>query len=192
MLKYYSLVFIGFGLVSSIAAPVTAQQMPRLNTRPITAPINAGIVGYVKIDGIDGESINLGHKNWIEILSFSSRIRQPNNANQAGGRTGGRAIFSDIMITKRVDKASPDLFIHVANGKHIPKIEIEFNQNGREYNIELENTSIKSVKVEAGDGKTWPIEKVYISYAKIKIDYKPNANAASIDRTWDTERNTQR
>ncbi len=192
MLKYYSLFFIGLGLVTMTPTLADAQQMPRLNARPMTTTIKTDTIGYIKIEGIQGESTHTGYRNWIEIHSFSSRIRQSNKASQTGGRTGGRAIFSDIVITKRVDKASPDLFLHVANGKHIPKIEMEFKQNGQEYKIELENASIKSIKTEAEDGKSWPMEKISITYSQIKVEYKANANATSIDRTWDLEQNTQR
>jgi len=36
-----------------------------------------GGAAYIKFDGIDGESQDKDHKEWIDILSFSQGMHQP-------------------------------------------------------------------------------------------------------------------
>jgi type VI secretion system secreted protein Hcp len=167
----------------SIAQARRIQPQPTLSQRTIP-------FGYVKIEGIEGDSTDSAHKKWIEISSLSFSVTQP--MSRAGGRTGGRADFSNIVLTKSVDIATPDLFIHAANGKHIPKLELEFQSKGREYSLELKDAVITGVNTTSGNNKTWLSEEISVSYGQITITYKSNAGAPVIDRAWDIERNRQR
>ena len=63
---------------------------------------------FLKVDGIDGESTDANHTNWIELTSFSTGMSQPVSTSSAtGGRTAERVNIGDIVVTKTVDKASP-------------------------------------------------------------------------------------
>ena len=65
---------------------------------------------FLKIDGIDGESTDKKHKNWIEILSYSHGMSQPSSiASGTGGLTAERVSMSDFSVMKVLDKASPTL-----------------------------------------------------------------------------------
>ena len=43
---------------------------------------------FLKIDGIPGESTDSKHKDWIEVLSYSTGITQPTSGSAS---TGGGA-----------------------------------------------------------------------------------------------------
>src|SRR3954449_7169931 len=89
-------------------------------------------VGFMKIDGIPGESTDDKHKDWIELTSYSHEMRQPpsQTKSSAGGASAGRAQHSDFQIAKLVDKASPVLYEACSSGKHIKEATVEFCRAG--------------------------------------------------------------
>lgn len=155
---------------------------------------------FLKIEGIDGESTDDGHQQWIEILSFNHGVSQPvSGASGTGGRTGGRADFHDFIITKTLDNATPDLNMHCCNGKHIPKIEVELclatEDKHTFMKYEMENVIVSSVSPGGSTGDVKPLETVSFAYGKIKWEYTSidtaGAAGASVDRTWSLEENKQ-
>lgn len=156
---------------------------------------------FLKIDGIDGESTDDKHKKWIEVLSFSHGVSQPvSGASASGGRTGGRADFTDVSLVKTVDNASPDLNIYCSKGQHIPKIEVEFClATGDKHNFlkyTMENCIISSVGVSgSAGGEVKPSESLTFAYGKIKWEYTPIDHAgkagSTTGRSWDLEANKQ-
>jgi type VI secretion system secreted protein Hcp len=73
---------------------------------------------FLKLDGIAGESTNKGHKDEIEVLSFSWGV---SNSSEIGaqGRRRGRSTPSDINFVMRSNKATPLLFKACATGRHL-------------------------------------------------------------------------
>lgn len=157
---------------------------------------------FMKIEGIDGESTDDKHPKWIELLSYSHGVSQPvSGASRSGGRTGGRADFQDMTITKTLDAATPDLNMHCCNGKHIPKIEIELclatDDKHTFMKYTMEDVIISSVSPggSADSGEVKPLETVSFAYGKIKWEYTAidhtGSPGAATDRTWDLEKNVQ-
>jgi len=155
---------------------VKAQMPPTLNM--------TDTVGYLKIEGIDGEVSSSNYKKWIGVLDYSIEVK---SVPSSGGRSSGRAKFSDFEIVKSIDVASPDLAIYVASGRHIPKVEFEIKKGNRQYLIEMGDVVVTSVSIK-NSGSGWPQERVSFSYGKIKWQYK-SANGMSTDRTWSVDRN---
>src|SRR5437762_11285595 len=88
---------------------------------------------YLKLDGIEGESTDSQHLQWIEILSYSMGVQ---NQGSIGGTDGtGRASFHDISITKQMDAASPNLVLFAAAGKHIENAVIEVAQATKDKHV---------------------------------------------------------
>ncbi len=154
---------------------------------------------YLKIEGIDGESTDDAHADWIELMSFSHGVSQMvSPASSTGGRTGGRVDFQDFSVVKEVDKATPDLNLHCCNGKHIPKIEIECclatEDKHTFLKYELEDVIISSISIGGGGGGK-PTESVTFAFGKMKWEYTPiddtGSPGAAVDRTWDLELNKQ-
>ena len=77
--------------------------------------------GFVKIDGIEGESTDAKYQGWIETLYFESEINQKisSTASSAGGASAERADFGDFVFIKHLDKASPKLALACAADTHI-------------------------------------------------------------------------
>ncbi len=156
---------------------------------------------FLKIEGIDGESTDDKHQKWIEILSYAHSVSQPvSGVSATGGRTGGRADFSDFSLTKTVDNATPDLNIYCAKGQHIPKVELELClATGDKHTFlkyTLEDVIISSVApAGASGGNDKPIESLSFAYGKIKWEYTPidhtGKAGSTTGRTWNLETNKQ-
>jgi type VI secretion system secreted protein Hcp len=156
---------------------------------------------FLKIEGIDGESTDGAHEKWIELLKYEMGVKQPvSGVSATGGRTGGRADFSDLKVVKILDAATCDLNIKCAKGEHIPKIELELClATGDKHTFmkyELEDCIVTAV--EAGGMNTSdvkPTEEVTFAYGKIKWEYTPISHSgepgAATDRTWNLETNKQ-
>ncbi len=77
---------------------------------------------FMKINGIQGESRDKHHKDEIEVLAWNWGLSNQVMAPSAGGGAGaGKVKFQDISFTHLVDKASPNLMLACASGKHYPE-----------------------------------------------------------------------
>jgi|SRR6478735_11538610 type VI secretion system secreted protein Hcp len=75
---------------------------------------------FLKLDGVAGESTHKGHKDEIEVLSFSWGVAHPVPVTRGNERRrAGRAQASDITFMMAVGKASPTLMLACATGRHL-------------------------------------------------------------------------
>lgn len=133
---------------------------------------------YLKIEGINGESEDERHRNWIECNNVLYAIHQPRAdvVSTAGGHTTGRADLYPINFTKLTDLASPVLLQACAAGKTLAKAVFEFMRadgDGKPipyFKIELENLIIASITPDSGEGGII-VERVQLAYAKIRWHY---------------------
>jgi type VI secretion system secreted protein Hcp len=158
--------------------------------------------GFLKIDGIPGESTDDKHKDWIEILSYNWGVSQPSSAtaSSAGGGTTERADFHDLAITKLVDKASPKLFELCASGKHIPTVTLELCRAGGDklkyLELKLEQVIISGCSHGAATGGSdpFPTENITFNYGKNKVTYTQQKRAdgtggGNVTGGWDLTAN---
>ncbi|MGZ8094928.1 MAG: Hcp family type VI secretion system effector [Methylosarcina sp.] len=138
---------------------------------------------YLHADPIKGESTDDKHKDWIEVTSFNHGLSQPvSGPSGTGGRASARADFSTLNIMKLVDKASVDLNVYCAQGKHIAKLELEVCQETGEkvcfWKYEMENAMVSAVQVSGG-GSDRPTEMVSFVYDIISWTYNAVNNDGS-------------
>lgn len=134
---------------------------------------------FLKIDGIDGESTDDKHKNWIEILSFSWGLTQPatGSGSSGGARSSERVTASDFSIVKTIDKTTPKLMEKVCNGEHIKEIKLELcrNTGAKEKYAEyvMKDVLISSWRPggSAQGGETLPLEEVTFNPGEMKLTY---------------------
>jgi type VI secretion system secreted protein Hcp len=153
---------------------------------------------FLKIDGVPGESTDDKHKDWIEILSFHWGISQPSSgsASTAGGRSAERADFANFSIVKALDKASPKLFLHCANGSHVKEVKLELNRAAGDktkyMEYKMSDAIVTSVRPGGSPqgGEAVPLEEVSFSYGKIELtytetDHKTGKPKGDVKGTWD-------
>lgn len=139
---------------------------------------------YLQIEGVDGESLNEKHKDWIELVGFKHDMAQPTSQTRssAGGAPTGRTVHGDLVIYKHVDKASPKLYEAVSSGKPFKKVKLEVCRSGgsqlKFYEIALEQVLISKVEIQShGNGQSadakdnLPVEAVALNYGTIEWTY---------------------
>ncbi|EBM0800626.1 TPA: type VI secretion system tube protein Hcp, partial [Salmonella enterica subsp. enterica serovar Infantis] len=65
---------------------------------------------FLKIDGIDGESMDDKHKNEIEVLSWRWNIHQESTMHAGSGLGSGKVSVTNLSFEHYIDRASPNLF----------------------------------------------------------------------------------
>lgn len=136
---------------------------------------------FLKLDGIDGESTDDVHKKEIQLVSCTL-LNLANPASVGTGTTGlsaGKVNFQDIACTARSSKASPELFMAVATGKHIAKATIVFRKSGGDEKVEYIKAELEKVFVthysvsELADSNGETLDQFALAFAKVKYIYTP-------------------
>lgn len=130
---------------------------------------------HLKLQGIKGESQHDKHKNEIDVLSWSWGMAQMGTHHMGGGGGAGKVDVHDLVITKMVDKASPDLMLHCCNGKHINDGTLSLKKAGEdamEYlKIKMKDILVTSVSTGGHEGDEKQTENVSFNFAEVEVEY---------------------
>ena len=156
----------------------------------------AAIDYFLKLDGIFGESKDSKHKGEIDVLSFSFGETHVGSSGLGAGGGAGKVHMSDFSFTARTSKASPQLFMHCAQGKHIKQAFLTARKSGgsqQEYlKIKLVDLLVSGVQF-AGHGSELLTENVTLNFAKFHLDYqeqKPDGSGTPAgEMGWDVKAN---
>jgi type VI secretion system secreted protein Hcp len=130
---------------------------------------------FLKIQGIDGESTDDKHKNEIDVLSFSWGISNTSKQSAPGRLSPARkASLTDFSIVKKVDKASPELFVSSCEGAHFPEVSFTARKAGGQqqdyYKVTLKEVFISSVAPGGSAGSSQDaFEQVSFAFASAEI-----------------------
>ena len=141
---------------------------------------------FLKIEGVDGESLDSKHKGSIEVESFSWGAAQK-VASAGGGAGAGKVSVHDMHFTAKVNKASPVLFLACCTGEHYKKALLTCRKAGGEQ-VEYLKVLLTDIMVSAydssgsgGDGTPVPDDKVTINFAKFEFQYSPQKADGTLD-----------
>ncbi len=152
---------------------------------------------FLKLDGIDGESVDDKHKGEIDIQSWSWGETQIGAHGTGGGGGAGKVSMQDFHFTMRVNKASPKLFIACATGEHIKKGTLVCRKAGKEQQeylkIELEDLLVSSYQTGGSEGGPVPNDQIALNFSKITLIYKEQKADGSlggeVKSGWDVKAN---
>jgi len=147
---------------------------------------------------IEGECAESEHKGWIMGFCFRAGVSIPTDPN-TGQVTGGR-VHAPFVISKEIDKSSPELFNMMCKGEKCDTIVVDMvrkESNGREvtyYKYTFKNAQIVRLSSESPDvrdvGQQFKRcqEEVEFRYQAVTVqhlagkkeatDYFPSAGAA--------------
>jgi len=153
---------------------------------------------FLKIDGVQGESMDAKHNDEIDVLSFSFGVSQAGGAPTGAGGGAGKASFTDLHVTARTQKSSPRLFVACASGEHFKNAVLAVRKAGgkqQDYiTITLSDVRITSYqKAGAAEADDGPLDQVSLGYGKIVFEYRPQdpkgALGAAVKGGWDLKAN---
>lgn len=126
---------------------------------------------------IKGTSQVEKHPDWIEVSSMQLGVGR--SISQAGGgsdRETSNPSFSEVTLTKEMDKASTELFMQATCGKSLGDATIHFIQTGGadakgQHYLEyiLGEAIVSSYSVSSGGDR--PSESLSIAFTTIKTTY---------------------
>lgn len=154
---------------------------------------------FLKLDGIEGEATASGFEKQITVTSFSHGITTP-AAPAGGGGTTSKPTFTDLTITKSLDKATPLLCLNCAQGKNIASATLTLCKQDQDkttvfYTIKLSQVLITSVQSGGGSGDTRPSETITLNFSAINCKYvpqNPDGTAGTpVEFSWNLATNKQ-
>lgn len=144
---------------------------------------------FVNFGDIKGECTEKDHKDWVAATKVEFHVTQPPSTTQqtAGGRSAEAVEFSEFIIQKLVDKASPKLFEAACKGTHIPEVTVDYSRAGGDAPVKYLEIKLKEVLISGishiGDPKgtnQFPSEEVRMTFGAIEKTYtqqKPDGKA---------------
>jgi type VI secretion system secreted protein Hcp len=157
---------------------------------------------FLKISTIPGESTDAKHKDWIEVLSFSTGMVQllSGSVSSGGALSAERTSHEDFSLVKTLDKASPKLALACCVGEHIPEVNVELCRatgNKAVYmKYKMTGVVVSSVSFagSAQGGGALPLEEVSFDYARInwvytETDHKTGKAKGDVEAHWDVRAN---
>lgn len=153
---------------------------------------------FLKLDGIEGESKDDRHAKEIDVAAWSLGVTNSGSTHSGGGGGAGRATFTDLAVTKLLDKASPALMLAVATGRHLRSGRLTVTGVGPrplEYLVvDLEDVRVTSCLLADAADPERPTENVALAYGKIHVAYtqqSPTGAPGTVSElTWDLVHNT--
>ena len=132
---------------------------------------------FLKIEGIDGESVDNDLKGWIELISWSWGMTQSGSSQTATGSGQAKVSVRDLTVVKYVDKASPRLMQYCFLATHYPKASLVVRKAGKGnaplvyYGVNLADGIVSSVNVGEMDHDGRMIETIGLNFGKFQVDY---------------------
>lgn len=137
----------------------------------ISAFAQAQYASFLHIDGVEGESRNEEHVAWIEVLGYEFGVGP---AEDGTVRQGPRP-FTELVIFKSVDKASPRLLDVCVKGQRFNRMILsicrDMASSPEILKVELGLPTVVSVDLVAKDGHAAPMERVRFSFRNIQVIY---------------------
>jgi type VI secretion system secreted protein Hcp len=180
---------------SILATYVAAAASMQTDIPPVLLADAAAVDYFLKIEGVDGESADGAHKNWIEIDSYSWGETN-RGALASGGGGAGKVYMQDFHFMKKLDKASPVLMQACAQGEHFKMatlVAIKEGAGRQEFlKVTLTDVLISSYRTGGSSGVV-PTDQFSINFAKIEYEYMPmnpdGSLGEAVKASWDLKAN---
>lgn len=138
---------------------------------------------YLYLYGIEGESTSIRHFKWIEVESISfGAAKETNTPTQ----------LLPLTLSKKLDKSSPKLFLHTANGRLITNGMVELYREdpsaARFLQLKLTDVLVSTIAQASSSGEV-PYEFLSLNSKTIRWTYtEVNLDGSAlrdISASWD-------
>ena len=151
---------------------------------------------FLKIEGVSGESLDAKHKGEIDVQAWSWGETNPVPPSAPGGGAG-KVQMQDFNFTARTSKASPNLMLACASGKHLKSAVLTARKAGKPQaeflTFSLSDVLVSAYQTGGAEGEVVPMDSVSLNFSKIQVEYKqqnPDGSlGASIKAGWDVKQN---
>ncbi len=160
----------------------------------------AAVDYFLKLDGVPGESSKEGHKDSIDLESWSWGESNQGTFGGSGGGGAGKVVMQDFHFVMKNNKASPKLILRCASGEHIKSAILTCRKAGgkQETFLKIKFTDVLVSSYQtggSGGADIVPTDQISMNYTKIEYDYftqKPDGSMTSAGPVgWDLAKGTK-
>jgi len=175
-------------------APIAHAQVAGMRPAAM-AQAAPGASVFVSITGqrsgvIRGEVIQKGREGLHQVLDIDMTVVSPRDA--ASGLATGKRQHKPLMIIKRVNAGSPQLFAAIATNENLPVVRIDFweanrlgTAGGSGAEVQTQTITLQNANIASWRQYMHPelglIEEVQFTYQKITIENKPGKTSGQDD-----------
>ncbi len=154
---------------------------------------------WLKIDACEGEATDDKHPKEIGLQSWAWGMSHPVSF-RGGGHSGGETSVEDLVVTKLVDKASPNLMKYCLSAKPLSEVLLTARKRAEDpidyLKIKMKNAIISSVS-DSGSGDGMPAsEHVSLVFETVEVEYTPQGSdgraQGSVKFGWDLKANKEK
>ncbi|HEX2374540.1 MAG TPA: type VI secretion system tube protein Hcp [Actinomycetota bacterium] len=146
----------------------------------------ATVSGFAEIDGIPGESVGMGHRDEVDIVTLHWCVTNEVDLSGPGGGAG-RAVFDGVVIGKHTDLATVPLVEACATGQHIERVVITLERGAnppfRFLVVELEDVVVTRVNSSWSGGL--PDEEVSLGFGRVCWEYRRSPGSGAVRFCFD-------
>jgi type VI secretion system secreted protein Hcp len=138
---------------------------------------------FLKLDDIAGDSADdvaappskKPHKGEMDVLAWSWGMSQSASMHAGTGGGTGKVNVQDLSLTKRIDKASPNLIKFCCTGKHFGTATLTVRKAGDKpveyFTIKMTDVIISSVSTGGSGGGDVLTENISLNFAAFEVTY---------------------
>jgi len=134
---------------------------------------NCFAAGYIKFDGVNGESRDKNHKDWIVILSWKMTEESTGHGQGCGSQPPG-----ELVVSKLVDSTTPELLRLLSSCNSLSEVVIDVpiapaetggSEPGERVMRARFGGGLRVKRVESGTptAEDHPTEEITIVYTKV-------------------------
>jgi type VI secretion system secreted protein Hcp len=166
----------------------------------LLSPINAtaALDMFLKMDGVQGESVDKTHKGEIDVLAWSwgESKTTPAQVNKGAGAGKSLSCITDLIVTKYIDEATPKLITDTVTNTRMPSAKLTVRKVGsvplEYFTITMTNVSIASYSTGGSGGEDRLTENIALHFNSAHGEYTPQDPRTGVAGTpvpWDVSEN---
>lgn len=143
---------------------------------------------FLKLTGMEGESLDDTHKGEIDILAWSWGMSQSGTTHLGPGGGAGKVAVQDISITKYLDSSTHALMKCCFTGKHFEDAVLTVRKASGDAKgpleylvIKMQDLIVTSVSSGGSGGEDRLTENVTLNFAKVHVAYTPQTGKGGGD-----------
>ena len=132
-------------------------------------------------DKANGESIQRGKENWVEVQGWDWEVEAQTGLTHGGGASVGKVNGGRFNFQHTFDSSSTVILAYVCTGRVFPKTELQVIKTAGDGNSEtyftmtMEEVFVTKVS-NLGTAEGVIIQQVQLAFRKVNIEYKAQDN----------------
>ncbi len=163
----------------------------------------AAVDYFLIIDGIKGETYDskMKAKGAVDVESWSWGESQTGTGASGGGHGAGKVSMQDFHFVMKINKASPELMLACAEGRHIKTAELICRKAGKDQQeflkIKFTDVLVSSFQTGgSGQSDIIPTDQISLNFAAIEMEYRAQKADGTLDAPvkagWDVKANKKK